>query len=127
MFRTFGLGLILAWLTGWSATAQDIPLSSPILTLDQERLFEGSGVSARVSSEVERLTQELADENRRIEAELVAEELELTEKRAELDPETFREMADAFDVLPCSIMLHVASSGPTRSTTPWAALLQAVH
>jgi Skp family chaperone for outer membrane proteins len=79
---------------------QALPLGQPvstILTLDQERL-EASGIFGRVSEEINRRTQVLFEENRRIEAELVAEELELTERRATLSPEAFRALADAFDV-----------------------------
>ncbi len=38
-----------------------------------------------------------AAENREIEAELLAEERELTERRPELPPDDFRALADAFD------------------------------
>lgn len=77
--------------------AQDArSLPPPILTLDQERLFSAEA-AVRLSSETERLAAELAAENRRIEAELSAEELELTELRPTLEPEAFRELADAFD------------------------------
>lgn len=74
-----------------------VSVAQEVLTLDQERLFQGSGVSERVSAEIERLRQELAEENARIEAELIAEELALTEQRPTMDPEAFRELADAFD------------------------------
>lgn len=81
-----------------AAQAQDQGvLVSPILTLDQERLFEGAGLSARVSQEIERRSRALSDENRRIEQELTAEELDLTERRPNLEPDEFRALADAFD------------------------------
>ncbi len=70
---------------------------SPILTLDQERLFEDSAFGQRVRDEVEEAARALAAENRRLEEELSDEELALTERRAELAPEEFRELADAFD------------------------------
>ena len=79
------------------ALAQDQLIASPILTLDQERLFNGSRVAERVSAEIERRTEDLAAENRRIEAQLVAEELDLTERRATLAPTEFRALADDFD------------------------------
>ena len=77
--------------------AQELEIASPILTLDQERLFNGSRVAERVSAEIERRTEDLAAENRRIEARLVAEELELTERRGALPAEEFRALADEFD------------------------------
>lgn len=42
--------------------------------------------------------QDLAAENSRIRNELTAEERELTDRRAELSPEEFRDLANAFDV-----------------------------
>ena len=77
--------------------AQELEIASPILTLDQERLFNGSRVAERVSAEIERRTEDLAAENRRIGARLVAEELELTERRGALPAEEFRALADEFD------------------------------
>jgi Skp family chaperone for outer membrane proteins len=80
------------------AAAQDFgQVASSVLTLDQERLFNGSRVAARVAVEIERRSTELAAENREIEAKLVAEELDLTKRRPTLTPEEFRPLADAFD------------------------------
>lgn len=81
-----------------SVSAQPLELSvSPILVIDQERLFSESRLGERISSEIEAASDTLAAENRRIEAELVAEELSLTERRSSLPPEEFRALADAFD------------------------------
>lgn len=92
------LAAVLFWASAHLGAAQETgTLVSPILTLDQERLFEGSGLSDRVSAEIERRSQELAEQNRRIEAELVAEELALTEQRPSLSAADFRALADAFD------------------------------
>lgn len=68
----------------------------PVLILDQERLFESSAIAVRISEEAERRTAALDRENRRIDAELVKEELGLTERRASLDPNEFRRLADEF-------------------------------
>lgn len=70
---------------------------SPVLTIDSERLFRDSAFGQRVAAEIEAKGTELAAENRQIEADLEAEERELTDKRATMDPEAFRELADAFD------------------------------
>ena len=70
---------------------------SPVLTLDQERLFTASAFGQRVAEELQAASVELARENRRIEQDLIAEERALTERRATLAPEAFRELADAFD------------------------------
>jgi len=97
VLRAFGAAIALALACLGPSLAQEQPLVSPILTLDQERLFEGSGVAARVSAEVAKRSRELAQENARIVEELGAEEVALTEQRADLEPDVFRAMADAFD------------------------------
>jgi Skp family chaperone for outer membrane proteins len=63
-----------------------------LLTLDQERLY-GKALEARSLA----ATQALAAENRKIEADLSAEEADLTEKRKTVTPEAFQILADAFD------------------------------
>lgn len=100
--RLAGLaGLLAAFAAGAPATAQDLPIGTPtsaILTVDQDRLFSASAWGRRVASETEEAAQALAAENRRLEAELSAEEQDLTDRRAEMEPEAFRAAADAFDV-----------------------------
>jgi len=84
--------------SSFTLLAQELSqFSSPVLTLDQERLFNGSLIAERVSAEMEKRSADLAAENRRIESELVAEELELTEKRAVMEQDAFRILADTFD------------------------------
>ncbi len=73
-------------------------LQSPILTLDQDRLFSESLWGKRASRRIETASAELSAENRQIEAELTAEEKTLTEKRATMPVDEFRAAADAFDV-----------------------------
>lgn len=83
-------------LTGASAAlSQDV--RSPVLTIDSDRLYSASAFGQRVIGEIEAQTTALSEENRKIEDELEAEELRLTEQRAELTPEEFRTLADAFD------------------------------
>lgn len=77
------------------AGAEDAP--APILTLDQDRLFLESDFGKAVIARERADTQALEQENRRIEAELVAEEQELTTLRATLTPEEFSARAEAFD------------------------------
>lgn len=79
------------------AAAQQGPASSPILTLDQERLFTASDFGRRARASLEAAAADLAAENREIEADLTEEERELTEKRPGMTPEAFRLLADAFD------------------------------
>lgn len=102
VLRALTLALILATSAplfgAGRAGAQDAtPLPPPVLTLDQERLFAQSRAAGQISDEIERRSAELAAENRRIEAELSAEELDLTERRETLPPDEFRALADAFD------------------------------
>ncbi len=70
---------------------------SPILTLDEERVFSGSAFGRRVQAEIAAAEAALAAENRRLEEELAAEERALTDRRAALEPAAFRALADAFD------------------------------
>lgn len=73
------------------------PVASPVLTLNQERLYRESRFGRRVQAELEAAAQALAAENRRIEAELLAEEERLTRQREAMDPAEFRALAEAFD------------------------------
>lgn len=74
-----------------------LQVASPILVLDEERLFSNSQTGQRVLAEIEAAGRALQDKNDRIARELEAEEQELTQKRAEIAPEEFRTLADAFD------------------------------
>lgn len=79
-------------------TAQTMDLQQGlVLTIDSERLFLASDFGQRVVAEVEAAGNDLAAENRRIEAELAEAEQELTDMRATMTPEAFRPLADAFD------------------------------
>lgn len=76
-------------------TTFEVP--SPVLTIDQDRLFQDSAWGRRVQQEIEAASAELAAENRRIESELVAEENDLTERRPSLPADQFKAAAAAFD------------------------------
>jgi Skp family chaperone for outer membrane proteins len=70
---------------------------APLLTLDQDRFFLESDFG-RAAVERERAeTAALEQENKRIEAELVAEEQALTDQRNSLSAEEFAARAAAFD------------------------------
>jgi len=84
------------WHTPVSAQTTDV-LQFPILTIEAERLFIESEFGQRVAEEREAESAVLSAENRRIEAELTAEEQDLTERRGTMEPEAFRALADAFD------------------------------
>ncbi|MEX5728902.1 Skp family chaperone for outer membrane proteins [Rhodovulum iodosum] len=93
------LFLAVALLPAPAALAQQgaQAVASPILTVDQERLFTGSAYGRALLDEINRESTALAAENREIEAKLVEEERDLTEKRAEMAPDAFRDLAEAFD------------------------------
>lgn len=81
-----------------SARAQQLgTIQSPILTVESDRLFSESLFGQRVAQEIEAESAVLSAENRRIEAELTEEEQRLTERRADMEPQAFRALADAFD------------------------------
>ena len=80
------------------AQAQDVGVvQNDILVLDPERLFEQTELGQRMVADHQAEREKLAARNRKLEAELEAEEKRLTELRAETSPEEFRDLADAFD------------------------------
>ena len=93
-------GFLLAFFLGLATAtyAQEAAYSqTPVLILDWERIFADSRVAQGVLGGIERQRSELVNENLRIQKELTAEELELTELRSTLSAAEFRERADAFD------------------------------
>ena len=70
---------------------------SPILTIDSDRVFQESAFGQRVAKEIEIEGAKLATENTQVAADLEAEEKKLTAQRADMSPEDFRVLADAFD------------------------------
>jgi len=77
------------------AQAQDILV--PLLTLDQDRFFLESDFGKAAIERERAATTALEQENKRIEAELIAEEQALTEERKTLPPAEFSAKAEAFD------------------------------
>lgn len=68
-----------------------------VVTLNQEKLFQETTYGKAVIARFDADKSALQAENRRIEAELEAEERELTKQRAEMPPEAFTPLAAAFD------------------------------
>lgn len=91
------LALALSAGAAFAQGSPAVPAPSPILTLDQERLFAETLWGKRAAARIEEASAALTAENRRIEAELTAEERALTDRRATMDPAEFRAEADAFD------------------------------
>lgn len=77
--------------------AQERAVASPVLTINQEELFQNSAFGRRIEAELNAASAALAAENRRIEAALADEEQALTDRRAAMDPAEFRALAEAFD------------------------------
>jgi len=69
----------------------------PFLFINQERLLTGSEAGQRLLAEEEAEREALLAEARAIDTAFEEEERELTERRAELEPEEFRRLADDFD------------------------------
>ncbi|MCF2904051.1 OmpH family outer membrane protein [Octadecabacter sp. CECT 8868] len=72
-------------------------LAPSLLTVDIERLFSQSQFGQRIAETYTQDRIELNVENRRIAEALRAEELDLTARRAEMEPDVFRTEAQAFD------------------------------
>lgn len=92
----FALGLLVAHTP--PLIAQDrVANQRAILTIDQELLFNGSLFGERVVAEIKADLAALEKDFQRIEADLTAEERELTQRRPSLEPDVFRVLADEFD------------------------------
>ena len=85
----------IVFLAVQGAAAQEV--ATPLLTLDQDRLFLESDFGKAVVERERLASQDLEKENRQIEAGLVAEEQALTDARATLSAEEFAARAEAFD------------------------------
>lgn len=88
------------FLSAGSVSGQGFPVyrdSLPVASLNSDRLFSESMAGKAILDVSREKSNALRDENRRIESELQQEERELTEKRKTMAPDTFRELADAFD------------------------------
>lgn len=106
--KTLKAGLVLAFWFGGPALAQTqigtpedqqtvVILQSAILTVETDRLFTESLYGRRIQGEFVDARNALIAENRTKEAELLAEEKELTELRATLSREEFSKLAEEFD------------------------------
>ena len=102
--------LLIALMVGMSAmvavppgaAAQDAATGAvkpvtPVLTVRSEQVFLRSAYGERIESEYKAALAVVAAENRRIEAELTAEEEDLTEKRDTMEHAAFTVLAQAFD------------------------------
>ena len=92
------LVVLILWLSAPFGQAQQLGLpQSAILTVSTERMFAGSAFGKRISRMIDAQSAVLSAENRRIEAELILEEKELTRRRPDMEAQPFRDLANAFD------------------------------
>ncbi len=106
--------MVLAWVMASTGLAA-APVTGGIFTLNQDRLYTQSAFGKRVALEIAKRRAEITDENTKFEAELKAEELDLTHKRPTLDPVKFRKLADAFDAKVVKIRKDQATKGAELS------------
>lgn len=92
----FAAPVVAQQLGSGSAPAAGVPASA-VVVLDRDALFTQSLFGKRIASDIEAASVDLATENRQIEADLEAEELELTTLRDTMDPDEFRGVAADFD------------------------------
>lgn len=100
--RRVGAVVGLAALAMLPAVAQEAPpqgpVTPPVLTLDQERLFVESAFGKAALAREAADSKALETENAEIEQALILEEQDLTERRATLPADEFAALAQAFDV-----------------------------
>lgn len=112
LISVLAMGIALAT----APAAQELRrLPSPILTVDQEALFSRSAYGARLTAELEAAGEALRAESRQKDAELAEEERLLTERRSDMDPEAFRELAIAFDAK--AVQMRAAQEEKLRELT----------
>ncbi len=70
---------------------------SPVLTIDVDRLLEGTAFGRRLAEDIRLRAEALDEENERLRAELTEEERALTERRPSMEVDAFRAEAEAFD------------------------------
>lgn len=98
--RALVLGLMLGPLPVVAQDQTDLSIGqviSPVLVIDTDRVFTESRFGQRVAADVQRDSDALVAENRRIEAALTEEERSLTLRRPTMVVADFRVEADAFD------------------------------
>ena len=79
------------------AADQTLVLPSPIMVVDFERVFGETQYGQRIAAELTAEREKVQAENDRIAQDLLAEESALTAARATMEPEAFRDAAEAFN------------------------------
>jgi len=92
------LALCLCLVGAGHAGAQGVGVvQSDVLVINPDKLFAETQLGETMNEELQAKRDALIAHNRKLEAELEAEEKALSELRAETSPEEFRDLADAFD------------------------------
>ena len=115
--KACGLSLVILYLVAALSPpvqAQD----GGIYVLNQEALFSQSAFGQRVVVEIDSRTQTIMSENQQLASDLEAEELALTDQRADLPVDEFRALADAFDKKVEEI--RTAQAGKNVELNQWA-------
>ena len=99
MLRGVALACLLSVVAGGTTVSAQTAtqIVSPILIVNQDRIIAESDAGAEAQAAFEEAARVLAEENDRIEAELIEEERALTEERPDLPVDEFRARADDFD------------------------------
>jgi Skp family chaperone for outer membrane proteins len=100
VIRAASLAFLIAVMAGGTAPAQEsrpLPPAGRFLFLNQERILTDSVAGRALLAEEAEARDRLRAEARSIEQAFEAEERALTEARATMEPEAFRELADDFD------------------------------
>ncbi|MFN3277290.1 MAG: OmpH family outer membrane protein [Paracoccus hibiscisoli] len=92
--------------------------SAPILTLDQDVLYLTSAWGLRAQDRLEAEGALIAEENDRLTQLLSAEEARLTEQRATLPADRFRQLAESFDLRATRIRRERAEA--VQNLNAWA-------
>lgn len=119
ILRLCAAALVAVSMSAVKASAEGgggVQQASPILTIDSNKLFDDSDYGRQTIEALEARGARLAAENRRIEAELEAEEKELTELRPTMEPAEFRQLADDFDTRVQEIRRTQESKGRALNT-----------
>ncbi|MBI1172158.1 OmpH family outer membrane protein [bacterium] len=95
--RACALACLIALGAAGPLGAQAVANPPQIVTLDQDRLYLDSQYGKALEAQSLAANQALAAENRKIEADLAAEEADLTKKRPTMSAAAFQSLADAFD------------------------------
>ncbi|MGR3501309.1 OmpH family outer membrane protein [Pseudaestuariivita sp.] len=99
MLRALSFALIVASATFAAplVAQQADARRAQVLVIEVDRLLSESRLGRQIETELEAARRNLVQENAQIEAELTAEEQDLTSRRASLPPDEFRALAEAFD------------------------------